>query len=97
MCAYDPVGIGLPYNYLLFNDSREPLVDIALQVLIVCLDKESQPDNDEVFPIYSFTFTVLPSVVFGALIGCFSRRDTRTTISSTTSHAFTEKRTLISC
>ena len=32
VCAYDPVGMGLPYNYLLFNDSREPLVEIALQV-----------------------------------------------------------------
>ncbi|CAI5456002.1 unnamed protein product [Caenorhabditis angaria] len=47
VCAYDPVGYGLPYNYLLFNDSREPLVEIALQVLIVCLDKESQGKNDD--------------------------------------------------
>ncbi|CAB3400506.1 unnamed protein product [Caenorhabditis bovis] len=47
VCAYDPVGYGLPYNYLLFNDSREPLVEISLQVLIVCLDKESQPKTDE--------------------------------------------------
>ncbi|KJH52327.1 hypothetical protein DICVIV_01529 [Dictyocaulus viviparus] len=31
VCAYDPIGIGLPYNYLLFNDSREPLVETALQ------------------------------------------------------------------
>ncbi|PAV55668.1 hypothetical protein WR25_01525 [Diploscapter pachys] len=46
-CAYDPIGYGLPYNYLLFNDSREPLVEVALQVLIVCLDKESQPKGDE--------------------------------------------------
>ncbi|VDM64350.1 unnamed protein product [Angiostrongylus costaricensis] len=47
VCAYDPVGIGLPYNYLLFNDSREPLVETALQVLIVCLDKDSQPKSDD--------------------------------------------------
>ncbi|CAJ0955279.1 unnamed protein product, partial [Mesorhabditis belari] len=47
VCAYDPVGMGLPYNYLLFNDTREPLAEIALQVLIVCLDKDSQPTNDE--------------------------------------------------
>ncbi|KAF1747435.1 hypothetical protein GCK72_023897 [Caenorhabditis remanei] len=47
VCAYDPVGYGLPYNYLLYNDSREPLVEIALQVLIVCLDKESQPKSDD--------------------------------------------------
>ncbi|VDM72686.1 unnamed protein product [Strongylus vulgaris] len=32
VCAYNPVGMGLPYNYLLFNDSREPLVEAALQV-----------------------------------------------------------------
>ncbi|WKY11124.1 hypothetical protein Q1695_003012 [Nippostrongylus brasiliensis] len=47
VCAYDPVGMGLPYNYLLFNDSREPLVEAALQVLIVCLDKDSQPQADD--------------------------------------------------
>lgn len=47
VCSYDPVGLGLPYNYLLFSDSREPLVDISLQVLIVCLDKDSQPQTDD--------------------------------------------------
>ncbi|EYB82170.1 hypothetical protein Y032_0365g3586 [Ancylostoma ceylanicum] len=47
VCAYNPVGMGLPYNYLLFNDSREPLVEAALQVLIVCLDKDSQPQADD--------------------------------------------------
>ncbi|KAK5983518.1 High temperature-Induced Dauer formation [Trichostrongylus colubriformis] len=47
VCAYNPVGMGLPYNYLLFNDYREPLVEVALQVLIVCLDKDSQPQADE--------------------------------------------------
>lgn len=41
VCAYDPVGYGLPYNYLLFTDSREPLVQVALQILIVCLDHDS--------------------------------------------------------
>ncbi|VDL83007.1 unnamed protein product, partial [Nippostrongylus brasiliensis] len=39
VCAYDPVGMGLPYNYLLFNDSREPLVEAALQ--------DSQPQADD--------------------------------------------------
>ncbi|VDO27084.1 unnamed protein product [Heligmosomoides polygyrus] len=47
VCAYNPVGMGLPYNYLLFNDSREPLVEVALQVLIVCLDKDCQPQGDD--------------------------------------------------
>ena len=31
VCGYDPAGI-LPYNHLLFNDSREELVEAALQV-----------------------------------------------------------------
>ena len=47
ICSYDPVGYGLPYNYLLVGDSREPLVQVALQVLIVCLDRETQPSGDE--------------------------------------------------
>ncbi|XP_066602594.1 protein HID1-like, partial [Prorops nasuta] len=41
VCAYDPVGFGLPYNHLLFNDSLEPLVDISLQILIVTLDHDT--------------------------------------------------------
>ena len=41
VCAYDPVGLGLPYNHLLFTDSREPLVESALQLLIVTLDWDS--------------------------------------------------------
>ncbi|XP_053564853.1 protein HID1 isoform X1 [Bombina bombina] len=38
VCAYDPVGYGIPYNHLLFWDSREPLVEVAAQLLIVTLD-----------------------------------------------------------
>ncbi|OZC05016.1 hypothetical protein X798_08009 [Onchocerca flexuosa] len=45
ICAYDPIGYGVPYNYLLFTDSREPLVQTALQVLIVCLDSETQSSD----------------------------------------------------
>lgn len=41
VCAYDPVGLGVPYNHLLFNDSLEPLVEIALQILIVTLDHDT--------------------------------------------------------
>ncbi|XP_030764092.1 protein HID1 [Sitophilus oryzae] len=39
--AYDPVGLGVPYNHLLFNDSLEPLVEAALQILIVTLDHDT--------------------------------------------------------
>ena len=35
--SYDPVGY-LPYNYLLFNDTREALVEVAAQVLCITLD-----------------------------------------------------------
>ncbi|CAM9405680.1 unnamed protein product [Lampetra planeri] len=38
--AYDPVGYGVPYNYLLVRDHREPLVEMACQVLIAALDGE---------------------------------------------------------
>lgn len=41
VCAYDPVGYGIPYNHLLFSDYREPLVEEAVQVLIVTLDHDS--------------------------------------------------------
>ncbi|XP_039715222.1 protein HID1 isoform X2 [Pteropus medius] len=40
VCAYDPVGYGIPYNHLLFSDYREPLVEEAVQVLIVTLDHD---------------------------------------------------------
>ncbi|TRY70371.1 hypothetical protein TCAL_04485 [Tigriopus californicus] len=53
VCGYDPGGI-LPYNHLLFHDSREELVDVALQVLIVTLDQEATStnivDEDSTFP-----------------------------------------------
>ena len=45
MCAYDPVGYGLPYNHLMFTDSRENLVESALQVLCVTLENESNNQN----------------------------------------------------
>lgn len=38
--AYDPVGIGVPYNHLLFTDNLEPLVEVCLQILIVTLDHD---------------------------------------------------------
>lgn len=42
VCAYDPVGMGFPYNHLLFSDQREQLVEQAIQVLIVTLEHEGR-------------------------------------------------------
>lgn len=47
VCAYDPVGIGVPYNHLLFTDTMEPLVEVCLQILIVTLDHDTT-SSDEV-------------------------------------------------
>ncbi|CAL1263441.1 unnamed protein product [Larinioides sclopetarius] len=48
VCAYDPVGYGVPFNHLLFTDSREPLVEVALQLLIVSLDHDfREPANED--------------------------------------------------
>uniref|UniRef100_A0A3P9L8W1 HID1 domain containing b n=1 Tax=Oryzias latipes TaxID=8090 RepID=A0A3P9L8W1_ORYLA len=47
VCGYDPVGYGVPYNHLLFSDSREQLVEQALQVLVVALDASASPTADE--------------------------------------------------
>ncbi|XP_054624853.1 protein HID1b [Dunckerocampus dactyliophorus] len=43
ICAYDPAGYGIPYNHLLFSDHRELLVEQALQVLIVTLERRTSP------------------------------------------------------
>lgn len=54
VCSYDPVGLGLPYNHLLFADTLEPLVEVALQILIVTLDHDTSnvvtEDSDEALP-----------------------------------------------
>lgn len=54
VCSYDPVGLGLPYNHLIFADTLEPLVEVALQVLIVTLDHDTtnavNEDSDESLP-----------------------------------------------
>lgn len=47
VCAYDPVGLGVPYNHLLFTDSLEPLVEAALQILIVTLDHDTSITSNE--------------------------------------------------
>uniref|UniRef100_A0A8C1QL24 HID1 domain containing b n=1 Tax=Cyprinus carpio TaxID=7962 RepID=A0A8C1QL24_CYPCA len=40
VCAYDPVGYGIPYNHLMFSDQRGMLAELALQTLIVSLEQE---------------------------------------------------------
>ena len=45
VCAYDPVGYGLPYNHLLFTDSREAIVEAALQVLCVTMENDLANQN----------------------------------------------------
>ncbi|GBP81078.1 Protein HID1 [Eumeta japonica] len=56
VCSYDPVGLGLPYNHLLFSDTLEPLVEVALQILIVTLDHDTNgalmSDSEEKFMYY---------------------------------------------
>ncbi|XP_049873656.1 protein HID1 [Pectinophora gossypiella] len=47
VCSYDPVGLGLPYNHLLFQDTLEPLVEVALQILIVTLDHDTSTAANE--------------------------------------------------
>eukprot|EP00123_Amoebidium_parasiticum_P015452 comp22978_c1_seq1/m.36551 comp22978_c1_seq1/g.36551 ORF comp22978_c1_seq1/g.36551 comp22978_c1_seq1/m.36551 type:complete len:832 (-) comp22978_c1_seq1:91-2586(-) len=38
VCQYDPVGYGIPYNYILLGDSKEPLTVTCLHVLLLLLD-----------------------------------------------------------
>jgi len=44
VCGYIPGGI-MPYNHLIWTDSKENFVEIALQVLIVCLDQNPPGQN----------------------------------------------------
>lgn len=58
VCAYNPSG-SLPYNHLLWSDTREPLVQVALQLLVVCLDHDHSPDPAvEVEPGYHENFFI---------------------------------------
>src|SRR6266496_871848 len=41
---YNPAGWGVPYNHVVFADSREVLVTLCLQVLLVLLDYRA-PSN----------------------------------------------------
>ncbi|XP_077482309.1 protein HID1b isoform X2 [Stigmatopora argus] len=44
VCAYDPWGRGFPYGHLLFWDRRRVLVEQALQVLVVALERPGPPE-----------------------------------------------------
>lgn len=46
LCSYRPNGI-IPFNHLLFNDTREPLIEVCLQLLIVTLDYDYSNENQE--------------------------------------------------
>lgn len=45
--SYDPVGYGLPYNYLMFTDSREQLVEVSCQILCVLLETNIHLNRDQ--------------------------------------------------
>ncbi|KAG0175125.1 hypothetical protein DFQ30_000608 [Apophysomyces sp. BC1015] len=40
-CRYNPLGWGVPYNHVVFTDTREQLVAVCLRVLLVILDYHS--------------------------------------------------------
>ncbi|KAI8391567.1 high-temperature-induced dauer-formation protein-domain-containing protein [Radiomyces spectabilis] len=48
-CQYDPVGWGVPYNYLLVADPREQLADKCLRLLLILLDGQSPRDSPAFF------------------------------------------------
>ena len=33
---------GVPYHHLLFNDTREPLVEVCSQLLAICFEKQGE-------------------------------------------------------
>ncbi|XP_048575921.1 protein HID1 [Nematostella vectensis] len=51
VCSYDPLGYGVPYNHLMFTDFKEPMVEVAAQLLVVLLDHDGgdgqNPINDD--------------------------------------------------
>ena len=46
--SYDPVGLGLPYQFYMFSDDKEPLVEVCLTLLIVLLDFQFPDVNGQV-------------------------------------------------
>ncbi len=57
--SYNPVGY-LPYNYLLFTDTREPLVEVAAQLLCITLDNSSFSSTDASSSLANKTLPSLP-------------------------------------
>jgi len=57
--SYNPGGY-LPYNYLLFTDTREPLVEVAAQLLCITLDNSSFSSTDPTSSPTSKTVSLLP-------------------------------------
>lgn len=46
LCGYDPIGMGLPYNYLLVpGTSRENLAELCGQLMTLMLDYEPPTEN----------------------------------------------------
>ncbi|XP_055631760.1 protein HID1 [Toxorhynchites rutilus septentrionalis] len=64
VCAYDPVGIGVPYNHLLFTDTLEPLVEVCLQILIVTLDHDITGNSPTQSASYSHDDTTIADNLF---------------------------------
>jgi len=58
--SYNPGGY-LPYNYLLFTDTREPLVEVAAQLLCITLDNSSLSLTDAASSPTTKTFSSLPN------------------------------------
>ncbi|XP_055593094.1 protein HID1 [Uranotaenia lowii] len=64
VCAYDPVGMGVPYNHLLFTDTLEPLVEVCLQILIVTLDHDITSNTPTQTTSYSHDDTTIADNLF---------------------------------
>ena len=62
ICSYDPIGYGVPYNHLMMSDTREPLVEVALQVLCVCLENDVETyttDDDQEETVITLNYICL--------------------------------------
>ncbi|KAI9025060.1 high-temperature-induced dauer-formation protein-domain-containing protein [Phycomyces nitens] len=46
-CKYNPLGWGVPYNHVMFTDTREQLVSTCLRTLLVILDYRSPRSREE--------------------------------------------------
>ncbi|KAH9632893.1 hypothetical protein HF086_002715, partial [Spodoptera exigua] len=55
VCSYDPVGLGLPYNHLLFADTLEPLVETLPDNLFINYLSRIHRDEDFQFILRGVT------------------------------------------